>query len=382
MDCGGGTVDVCVHQVLHGEDSFTVRECYKATGGAWGGIYVDLEFEKYLEALFSATFINKFKKNLLPWHEIMRDFEFWKRKVEAVEKEEDDDSGDSDDDDEEFLSTDFAPIGIPHVFIRECEKHHKKDFEVIIKESKVKGVKMNMNHDKLQIKGKQMRKFLLSQINKIVQHIKDLKKTSSCSGINAIFLVGGFSECALFQQRMRKEFNTKKCSVVIPFGPKMAIVKGSIKYGFDPMIISQRIAAFTYGIRESRNFQYGDNPAYKFTTSDGDVKCSNIFKEVLHQLAPITKRNCLQNFIYCPVEKSQQEMTIGFYTTDREYTKYTTEPGMKQVALLTISLPGYGKDRKVEVTLNFSGTEIFASAKNLQTQETVHVSIDFLSKQC
>ena len=382
LDCGGGTVDVCVHEVLHGEGGFTVRECYKATGGAWGGIYVDLEFERYLEAIFSASFIRKFKMNLLPWSEIMRDFEFWKKQVTENEEVDSDESDESDDEDEGHVSTDFAAIGIPHAFIRECEKHHDKDFEDIIKQSKVKGAKMSMTDDKLHIKGKQMREFLLSQINKIIQHVSDLKKISSCNGINAIFLVGGFSECLLLQQRMKVEFNTKNCSVVIPFRPQMAIAKGSIKYGFDPTIISQRIAAFTYGIQESRKFQYDDDPAHKFTTSDGDVMCSNLFKEVLHQLAPITRHNCLQKFIYYPVEKSQKEMVIGFYTTDKEYKKYTTEPGMKNVGVLTISLPGYGKNREVEVTLNFSGTEIFASAKNLQTQEAVHVAIDFLSKQC
>lgn len=373
LDCGGGTVDVCVHQIFQAGKDFSVGECHIATGGAWGGIYVNQQFEKFLGDIFSIEFIEKVKnEKFSAWLDIMRDFEYWKRQVDPVETEVDDDGFNIDDD----LSTDFSPITIPYPFMRECEKYHSKSFELVIRESRIKSVHMDMDASRLHVTGKQMRKFLFSQINKIVEHIKDIQTHNSCTGINAIFLVGGFSESKILQQKIKEEFN--KCQIVVPLKPQMAIVKGSIIFAYNPMVITERIAAYTYGIREARTFQQDDDSDHKYTTNDGDVMCLDIFKEVLHKNIAVTKENCFQKFIFYPIENNQQVINIQLYNTKSENVKYTTENHMKHLATLKVALPGFGKNRKIEVTLNFSGTEIVASAKNLETQETTSISVDFL----
>ena len=59
VDCGGGTVDITVHE-LH--DSLgTLREIHKATGGPHGSVGVDLEFERLLCDVFGADFIGQYK---------------------------------------------------------------------------------------------------------------------------------------------------------------------------------------------------------------------------------------------------------------------------------------------------------------------------------
>ncbi|XP_030921226.1 heat shock 70 kDa protein 12B [Geospiza fortis] len=58
-DCGGGTVDLTVHQIEKPQG--TLKELYKASGGPYGAVGVDLAFEKLLCHIFGDDFIATFK---------------------------------------------------------------------------------------------------------------------------------------------------------------------------------------------------------------------------------------------------------------------------------------------------------------------------------
>ena len=59
VDCGGGTVDITVHEVE--EEMGTLKELHKAAGGMYGSVSVDREFEKLLVGIFTKDFIEEFK---------------------------------------------------------------------------------------------------------------------------------------------------------------------------------------------------------------------------------------------------------------------------------------------------------------------------------
>lgn len=63
VDCGGGTVDITVHQVMD-LDGHHLKELHRATGGPFGSIGVDLAFEHLLDGIFGADFMNHFKARL------------------------------------------------------------------------------------------------------------------------------------------------------------------------------------------------------------------------------------------------------------------------------------------------------------------------------
>ncbi|MEQ2254730.1 Heat shock 70 kDa protein 12A [Ilyodon furcidens] len=78
MDCGGGTVDLTVHQIRLPEGH--LKELYKASGGPYGSIGVDYEFEKLLCKIFGQDFIDQFKiKRPAAWVDLMIAFESRKR---------------------------------------------------------------------------------------------------------------------------------------------------------------------------------------------------------------------------------------------------------------------------------------------------------------
>lgn len=60
VDCGGGTVDITVHELS--EHHGTLRELHKATGGPWGSMGKWQSFwlctELYMGSLFNPILVN------------------------------------------------------------------------------------------------------------------------------------------------------------------------------------------------------------------------------------------------------------------------------------------------------------------------------------
>ncbi|WAR20728.1 HS12A-like protein [Mya arenaria] len=77
VDCGGGTVDITVHELVAGG---RLRELQRASGGAHGSIGVDEEFERLLSFIFGAEIIQHFRrKRPAGWVDLMATFESRKR---------------------------------------------------------------------------------------------------------------------------------------------------------------------------------------------------------------------------------------------------------------------------------------------------------------
>uniref|UniRef100_A0A3B3D9L4 Heat shock protein 12B n=1 Tax=Oryzias melastigma TaxID=30732 RepID=A0A3B3D9L4_ORYME len=77
-DCGGGTVDLTVHQIEQPQG--TLKELYKASGGPYGAVGVDLAFETMLCQIFGEDFIQSFKaKRPAAWVDLTIAFEARKR---------------------------------------------------------------------------------------------------------------------------------------------------------------------------------------------------------------------------------------------------------------------------------------------------------------
>ncbi|CAF1674483.1 unnamed protein product, partial [Adineta ricciae] len=78
VDCGGGTVDITVHEMDN--KMGTLKELYKATGGPYGSVGVDQEFEKLMNAIFGSEIMDEFKiKRPAGYVDLMIAFEARKR---------------------------------------------------------------------------------------------------------------------------------------------------------------------------------------------------------------------------------------------------------------------------------------------------------------
>lgn len=100
------------------------------------------------------------------------------------------------------------------------------------------------------------------------QHIEDVLTHPGLSGVDYLFLVGGFAESPLLQQAVRSHFGDS-ITVVIPqvilmlnfhwFNEgytsnfdgqdvSLAILKGAVLYGLNPRAITVRRSRLTYGV--------------------------------------------------------------------------------------------------------------------------------------
>lgn len=82
VDCGGGTIDVTIHEINEADSTGYLKELYKASGGPFGSMVVDLEFEKLLKNIFSNEFIDEFVTNFpASYNSLMSTFESKKRRI-------------------------------------------------------------------------------------------------------------------------------------------------------------------------------------------------------------------------------------------------------------------------------------------------------------
>ncbi|XP_066547515.1 heat shock 70 kDa protein 12A-like, partial [Amia ocellicauda] len=83
VDCGGGTIDITVHEIL--PDGY-LKELHRATGGPWGGECVDENFRLLLKDIFQTDVWDRYEKEFpAEFHMMMYNFSLKK----SSEKEED-----------------------------------------------------------------------------------------------------------------------------------------------------------------------------------------------------------------------------------------------------------------------------------------------------
>ncbi|WAR31547.1 HS12A-like protein, partial [Mya arenaria] len=86
LDAGGGTVDITVHEIV---SENTVRELHKASGGAWGGIKVDEEFEKLIDELIGPGSVDDLKRESMEEYlDLTQEFEIKKREIDPTSEKQ------------------------------------------------------------------------------------------------------------------------------------------------------------------------------------------------------------------------------------------------------------------------------------------------------
>ena len=86
--------------------------------------------------------------------------------------------------------------------------------------------------------------------------------------------------------------------------------------------------------------------------------------------------------IFHPVRAKDTAFTFGFYTARNPDTQYVTEPGLTKIGSITVQSPdtGRGRDREIEVTMCFGGTEITATALDIASGNEEETTLDFFCK--
>ncbi|XP_045204913.2 heat shock 70 kDa protein 12A-like isoform X1 [Mercenaria mercenaria] len=356
LDCGGGTVDMTVHEIQ--EDS-TLRELAKANGGEFGGTLVDKKFIELLNDVFGPDVMEviqqRFKDDYL---DLMQNFEIKKRKVsqdlKGVEKFQ-------------------IPVSITDTY---------KELNNIAIENST-GISDRLKN-KIMFKNNQMRvnaevvKDLFTDVcDQISSIAKEFFQSVSSHRIEKILMVGGFSDSPMLQENVRKTF--PRIRVIIPEEAGLAVLKGAVLFGHNPKMITARVCKYSYGIRAFKHFEPGIDPPDKRVVQGDIVLCKDYFSKhatVGHEYKTEEKVYTQE---YVPSDASGSRMEVWVYTSPRRHPLYVDEEESRKIGEISVPLhDATGKDNPVVVQFEFGNTELKVKVKETKTGQVKEADFDLL----
>ena len=353
----GGTVDIIVHEVL---DSDTLREIHKASGGAWGGTKVDEAFKQFFIKVVGKDVMKKFELDCTSdCIDMFREFETKKRNIRS---------------EQEGKITFKIPIRLTELFE---EKEGEKIKARLEKVSEYKG-RVTWVGDKLRIEAGIMKQLFDDSCGSILKHVEDLLCDKASDGTNTLLLVGGFSENTILQDAFQKRFKDKR--IIIPEEAGLAVLKGAVMFGHNPLTIVSRVARYCYGVRVYRDFIDGEHPQDKKMDIDGVSKCKDIFGMHVKKGVELKVGEVQSKQRYTPLEADQTSLVLDFYTSTEDNPKFVTDSTSEYIGQLEVQLPTLrgGKERGVWVMMTFSGTEVLVEAKEERTNNVTQARFNCL----
>ena len=349
----GGTLDVTVHMI---EDDGTIKEIHKVTGGPYGGIYVNQRFENLLEEILGKQRLQNYQKQFpSDWLCLMNEFEGKKRGKRIL------DSG---------LMTNIRPPRSFVTLVNETGSSALKRYGET--EIKLK------NNEYLSLSSGMMKRLFSPVVEKIKQHLKTLVRKPELSKVRTMLLVGGFAEAAFLQQEMKLEFSKRGFRVLVPHHATTAVVQGAVMFCKSPMKITERVVATTYGSGCARDFIKDVHPEEKKITVHGVEKCNNLFKCFIKENESV---QCGQKIkrSFSPLYPEEDKIEFSFYISSDPDVKFTTDPEVTRIGRVVVQSPDTwrGKDRSIEVSLCFGGTEITATALDISSGNKAQTTLDF-----
>ncbi|CAL1581358.1 unnamed protein product [Knipowitschia caucasica] len=345
VDCGGGTIDITVHEVLEGG---ALKELHKASGNDKGGRRVNKRFNQCLREFFCGGLWEYYEREFpCEAQKFMYDFEIVKVAEGDVKM--------------------ICYYNLGHLV-----EQNQKDKKVF---NSVEGVSWARGN--ILISKSKMESFFHESLVHITDSLCEI--LDSHSQIQYILLLGGFSQSRILCDHVRQQFSDR-ARVLCPKNPQEAILKGAVVFARDQSVIRSRKSAFTYGVKISVRYDKSKHKS-KITNKEGDW-CNVMFKKLVG-IDEDVGWDETKEYSFTPIERDQRAMNLEFYRTERKSVTYVDEWGVEgPVACCTVAMPdtSKGMDRRVKLEVFFGSTEIRAKATDRESNCTASVKIDFISK--
>merc|ERR1719471_585927 len=158
-------------------------------------------------------------------------------------------------------------------------------------------------------------------LEQIIAHVEQLLTYPKVKDTKHIFVVGGFAESQILQNALYELGKRRNICVTIPLRPGLGVVMGAVMFGLAPERITSRSSKYTYGCGTTTSEVSGHPP---------------------HRIE-------------------------------------TDQAGVKQLGLISIDIADTtgGKNRPIEVSMKFGGTEIEITAEVVHSGEIAHATVNF-----
>ena len=355
----GGTLDVTVHELM---ENGAIRELYKATGGTFGGQNVNRQFRILLEQIFTKSFLDNYARhNPVDWLCLMNDFEVKKRGKRICE------GG-------------TTRIRLPGSFLSKFLNQRGCDINTAIRQHYSLDEIKVLRNEYLCLEPKVMRQLFNPVLDDIISHLSNLLAKPELSEVKFAFLVGGFSDSAVLQERIKGHFG-HAYRILIPHCASLAVVQGAVMFGQKPNTFESRIMATTYGIRVHKLFLDGLHPESKKEIIAGIPRCKDVFFKFV-KVDEVVKVGEKRQFTgFAPLTGEEKQVKLDFYQSECPDVEFVTDPEVRKAPGrgLVIETPEAWKTKDIEIHLLFGGTEIKVTAVNRTSNRQSTVHLDFLA---
>ena len=208
MCFAGGTVDIAIYNQQH---DGALKELTSVSGGAWGGMYVNMAFENFLISIFGADVFTQFKDECpdkaLDMH---RGFERSKRCFKPKDEGK------------------MITICSDYKLLELYKKKYGEDIKERIKQhphaSNIKFVGKKIRVDCLLFKT-----FFKTSVDNILNHIIELVRRPEVKDVKRFMLVGGYSQSELVFSAIK--YALPGATVINPPEPGLAVLIGAVIFG-------------------------------------------------------------------------------------------------------------------------------------------------------
>ena len=199
----------------------------------------------------------------------------------------------------------------------------------------------------------------------------------SVEDVSMILLVGGYGESPLVQETFKNEFTNLE--IIIPQDCNLAVMKGAVLFGHNPMSITARILRFTYGIGVNAEFDPNMHPQERrFTDIDGVEKCRNAFKKLIDKNVKVPSTGRVVTTGHVPQPASPKAYSLSVYCTEKD-NPIVVDESCQLVGTLAVSVPEHFTGIwSGHENYEFGMTEIKVSAIVKATNETFQSTLDLL----
>ncbi|XP_052814011.1 heat shock 70 kDa protein 12A-like [Mya arenaria] len=360
-DLGGGTIDICVHEIL--EDGH-LKELYRATGEDAGGTKVNAQFECFLASLFGRDVVDDLRKTCYErFITQMRDFEERKKTFKGTERN--------------------IKIRLDTILMKRFETKSGKSLQNAVQESDFSTkVKYDNNSGRMTFDTSVIKAFYNGSVQSIITKVKTIIKECAGDELTTILLVGGYAESHYLRNKVRQEFPT--IDLVLVEDAKLAVIKGSVMMGLEERNIVQRRSRFTYGFSIARTFIEGVDPERLKFYRDGEVKCSKVFDKWITKGQMLTYNQtfkCLTSNKLEQAESKKMKFSTALYRSTKEDPEYCTdEERCELVGRVNMEPPtdGWPDLLEAESHLIVGETEFTVKTYNKYSGEELQATLDFL----
>ena len=370
IDIGGGTVDITVHVEVDG----AIQVDNIPTGNAWGGTQVNEAFSKMLQDLVNDPGFSKFlasgdrSQQMAALNKTLyREFEDQKLLFGQGKMNE-------------------ISISLPSKFVKIYDKELENEAK--------KKIGIEYEDDILYIDKEVVESQLFGPaLDGIIKCTLEAIEENEYK-VNTFYLVGGFGGCKYVHEKVtaaiKKAYNTKgrSCTVLVPPTPQLAVATGAVMWRKNPEKIKARRSDATYGIVICPVFNPDkhDKHYQLYHEEDKLYRCHDVLLVFLEK-GELAKADEVITTDVIPYSQSSTKINITIYSTPNLGVQYVADKNGKstvtEIGQLLLDVPNPDnlpkEKRIVDVTMDFSGTEIQAKAKYRVTGKEVKTVCDFLS---